>query len=121
MVLACGGVRAEPGAANSFSGLIAEREPGARLCIDMDGHFFVWQWGNVPFASSCIENGPKKVSTAAPAEACYFACSNTWLSCQTSVLDGDPPKTCLDGLTACMDGCKGGSDSAARQWLGPAP
>jgi hypothetical protein len=108
MVLACCGVgRAEPNDLSAFSGLVAEREAGSRLCIDMDDHFFVWNSGKVPSASST--------------QACYFDCSNVWLSCQSSVLDAEPPKTCLDALTACMAGCKGGSDAAARDWLGKAP
>ena len=123
MVLAwCGVGRAEPNDLSAFSGLVAEREAGSRLCIDMDGHFFVWNWGNVPFASSCIEYRPAgQVPSASSTQACYFDCSNVWLSCQSSVLDAEPPKACLEGLTACMAGCKGGSDAAARDWLEKAP
>ncbi len=121
-LVSCGYGSAEPTAVSSFSGLVADREAGSRLCIDMDGHFFEWKWGNVPFASNCIESHPpRKVSTASRPEACYFDCSNAWLGCQTLILDGDQPKTCLNDLEACMSHCKGGSDAAARDWIGEAP
>ncbi len=67
------------------------------------------------------ESSPRKVSIASRPEACYFDCSNAWLGCQTLVPDGDQPKTCLDDLEACMSRCKGGSDAAARDWIGEAP
>lgn len=114
---------AEPTAASSFSALIADREvASSRVCIDMDGHFFEWKWGNVPFASSCIEDQPVgKVSTVPQTEACYFDCSNASLSCLTSVLDGNQPKACMDDLAACLSRCKGGSEATMRDWLGEAP
>jgi hypothetical protein len=123
VLLSCGDGWAEPAAASSFSGLTADREAvSSRVCIDMDGHFFEWKWGNVPFASNCIEGDPvRKASTLPQTEACYFDCSNTSLGCLTSVLDGNEPKACMDGLAACMSRCKGGSDASMRDWLGEAP
>jgi hypothetical protein len=122
-LLWCGHGRAEPTAASSFSGLTADREAASsRVCIDMDSHFFEWKWGNVPFASSCIEaQSVRKASTVPETEACYFDCSNTSLGCLTSVLDGHEPKACIDDLAACMSRCKGGSDATIRDWLGDAP
>ena len=122
-LVSCGYCRAEPTAVSAFSGLTTDREVvSARVCLDMDGHFIEWKWGNVPFASSCIEDHPvRKVSTVPQTEACYFGCSNTSLSCLTSVLDGHEPKACMDDLAACMSRCKGGSDAAMRDWLGEAP
>ena len=122
-LVSCGYGWAEPTELSSFSGLIADREvASSRLCIDMDGHFFEWKWSNVPFASSCFEDQPVgKVSTFPQTEACYFECSNTSLSCLTSVLDGNEPKACMNDLAACMSRCKGGSDATIRDWLGEAP
>ncbi len=122
-LLACGHGWAEPTAASSFSGLTTEREAvSSRVCIDMDGHFFEWKWGNVPFASNCIEGDPVgKASTVPDTDACYLNCSNNSLGCLTSVLGGNEPKACMDGLAACLSRCKGGSDDRIRDWLGEAP
>lgn len=122
-LVSCGYGWAEPTAVSTFSGPTADREAASpRVCIDMDGHFFQWKWGSAPFASSCIEDHPvRKVSTVPEPEACYLDCSNTSLSCLTSVLDGNEPKACMDDLAACMSRCKGGSDAAMRDWLGEAP
>ncbi len=119
----CGHGCAGPNAATALSGMMADRAlVSSRICMDMDGHLFGWEWGNAPFASSCTDDdASRSAPSASETAACYFDCSNRSLGCLTSILDGRQPKVCSDDLAACMSGCKGGSDAAMRNWLGETP
>ena len=97
--------RADQVAAASFSGAPADRRDPSRVCIDMDGHFFAWKWGNAPFASSCIEAPAKKTPTFTKVDTCYAECSTTSLGCLTSLQGSHEPTSCTNMLDACMAGC----------------